>query len=232
MATWAAAWQTRSAWTAGWVFALTLVLLLAIYLYNDVSDRKVDKHNPEKVPEHREPLVRHPRRFFAVAVAIHAAACVATWLVLGAWPAACAVALFLLNPFYSGVAKRLPGLDVVVVGAMGAAVVGIGTATRELLVIAGTMTAISHAFQTRGDVAADRAAGIRSSATTPVVLREAIWLVSCGGFAWAADGLLGPIWAASTLIPYALLSRARNANRAWAVARVYFAIVWVAATVR
>ena len=232
MATWVAAWQTRSAGPTAWVFVLTSVLLTALYLYNDVSDRKLDEHNPAKIPGHRVPLVRHPGRFFGVALATHAAVCVAAWRILGAWAASCAGALLVLNPFYSGIAKRVPGLDVVVVGTMGAAVVGIATSTPDLLLLAGTMTAISHAFQTRGDTAADRAAGILSSATAPAALREAIWLVSCAAFAWAVHVRLGSLWAASAVVPYVLLSRSPNANRAWARARVYFAVVWIAATTR
>jgi len=137
-----------------------------------------------------------------------------------------------LNPLYSGIAKRLPGIDVVIVGVMGAAVVGMGTTVSALLLIAGGMTAISHAFQTRGDATADRAAGVHSSATAPAPVRELIWLVSCAFFAWTVYRWLGPPWAVSVLIPYVLLSRAPHAERAWHLARIYFAVVWVAATLR
>lgn len=232
MATWASIWETGDPITAMWVFLLSGVLLAAVYLYNDVSDRVVDAYNPAKVAEHRAPLLRRPGTFFAVSLAVHAVACVATWWLLGSWAAVCAVALFVLNPVYSGVAKRIPGVDVVIVGLMGAAVVGLATAQPGLLVIAGTMTAISHAFQTRGDSTADRAAGIRSSATAPTVARELIWLLSCAVFAWTVLERLGPLWAVSALVPWMLLSRASDATRAWGWARLYFAVVWIAATVR
>jgi 4-hydroxybenzoate polyprenyltransferase len=232
MATWAAAWEGRDLAAAVWVFALTSALLAAVYLYNDVSDRVVDAYNPAKVPEHRAPLLRRPATFFAVSLATHLGVCLAAWRSLGPWAAACAASLLVLNPLYSAVAKRLPGLDLVVVGAMGAAVVGLATSTRSLLLLAAAMTGISHGFQTRGDTRADRAAGIHSSATAPAPAREAIWLSLCAAFAWTVHERLGPPWAASVIVPYLLLSRAREANRAWGWARVYFAVVWIAATVR
>ena len=232
MATWAAAWQHREAATTAAVFAITSVLLAAVYLYNDVSDRIVDAYNPAKVPEHREPLLRRPGMFFVVSVVMHVGVCLVAWRAIGGWAAACAGSLLVMNPLYSRLAKRLPGLDVAVVGAMGAAVVGIATAEPGLLQIAGAMTAISHAFQARGDTGADRAAGIRSSATTSRPTREAIWLSVCAVFAWTVYARMGAGWAATAIVPYVLLSRARATNRAWGWARVWFAIVWVAATVR
>jgi 4-hydroxybenzoate polyprenyltransferase len=232
MATWVAAWESQAAVTTVAVFALTSVLLAAVYLYNDVADRIVDAFNPAKVSEHREPLLRRPGTYFGIALATHAGVCLAAWYVLGPWAAGCAAALLVLNPLYSRIAKGVPGLDLVVVGTMGAAVVGLGTSTASLLLLAGAMTAISHAFQTRGDAGADRAAGIRSSATAPGLVREALWLLACAAFAWTIQMRLGVAWAASAVVPYLLLSRAREANRAWGLARVYFAAAWIAATVR
>ncbi len=232
MATWVAAWESRHVATTVWVFVSTTLLLAAVYLYNDVADRTVDSYNPAKIPEHRAPLLRHPGMFFALSLVMHLVVCVVALRVLGTGAAACAGIVLVLNPLYSRIAKRLPGIDVTIVGVMGAAVVGFGTSSGSLLLIAGAMTAISHAFQTRGDSTADRAAGIRSSATAPAPAREAIWLLACALFAWAVQARLGPAWAVSVLIPYLLLSRAHDANRAWGVARVYFAVVWIAATVR
>jgi len=232
MATWAAAWERGEAAATASVFAITSLLLAAVYLYNDVSDRVVDAYNPAKLAEHREPLLRRPGTFFAISLVMHFAVCVAAWRLLGPWAAACAGSLLVLNPLYSSIAKRLPGVDVVVVGAMGAAVVGVATSTPGLLLVAGAMTAISHAFQTRGDTSADRAAGIRSSATVPAAAREAIWFMVCALFAWTVDRRVGAAWAATAIVPYLLLSRTRAADRAWAWARVYFAIVWLVATVR
>jgi 4-hydroxybenzoate polyprenyltransferase len=232
MATWAAAWESRQVGATVCVFVLTSLLLAALYLYNDVSDRAVDSYNPAKVPEHRELLLRRPRAFYAVALAVHALVCVSAWILLGPRTAACAVLLLVLNPLYSSLAKRVPGLDVVVVGAMGATVVGFATASASLLLIAGAMTGISHAFQTRDDKIADRAAGIRSSATAAAPAREAIWLALCATFAWTVYERLGLPSALSVVIPYLLLSRADDANRAWGWARVYFAVMWIAATLR
>ncbi len=232
MATWVAAWQTRDVVATAGIFALTALLLAAVYLYNDVSDRAIDSYNPAKVPEHRLPLVRHPGAFFAVSLALHAGVCGAAWWLLGPWAATCAASLLLMNPLYSRFAKRLPGVDVALVGMMGAAVVGLATAAPDLLAIAGAMTAISHAFQTRGDASADRAAGIRSSATVPARMREVIWLLTCALFAGTVAVRLGVGWAATAALPYFLLSRGADTNRAWGWARVYFAVVWVAAVVR
>ena len=232
MATWAAALQSRDVVTTTAVFVLTSALLAAVYLYNDISDRTIDSYNPAKVAEHRAPLLRRPRLFFAIALVTHVVVALASWQLLGAWAATWALTLLALNPLYSGLAKRLPGVDVVIVGVMGAAVVGMGTSVSALLLVAGGMTAISHAFQTRGDSTADRAAGVQSSATAPAPVRELIWLASCAFFAWTVYRWLGVPWAVSVLIPYLLLSRAPHAERAWHLARIYFAVVWVAATLR
>jgi 4-hydroxybenzoate polyprenyltransferase len=137
-----------------------------------------------------------------------------------------------LNPFYSAFAKTVPGLDVLVVGTMGAAVLGLATSTQSLLIMAASMTSISHAFQTRVDLEADRVAGVRSSGTAPPILRSIIWLLLVASFAATVYFRLGAVWAASALVPYALLSRVEPANQAWSWARVYFAAVWIAATVR
>ncbi len=232
MATWAAALQSRDVVIATAVFVLTAALLAAVYLYNDIADRRIDSYNPAKIPQHRAPLLRRPRLFFVIALVTHVVVVLAAWQLLGAWAAAWALVLLVLNPLYSGLAKRVPGVDVVIVGVMGAAVVGMGTTIFDLLLIAGGMTAISHAFQTRGDSTADRAAGVHSSATAPAPVRELIWLVSCVFFAWTVYRWLGTPWAVSVLMPYLLLSRAPHAERAWHAARVYFAVVWVAATLR
>jgi 4-hydroxybenzoate polyprenyltransferase len=232
MTTWAAAWQSRDAVTTGIVSILTALLLAALYLFNDVSDRVIDASNRKKVPRDRAPLVRQPRLFLALALAMHATVCAGAWTFLGGWAGLSAAALLVLNPFYSAVAKRIPVLDVVVVGAMGGTVVGLATANPSLLLLAATMTAISHGFQTRVDVAADLAAGVSSSGTAPAPLRAAIWLGLALAFAAAAYPWLGPFWAASAIGPYALLSGPFPPNRAWAIARIHFAAVWVAATVR
>jgi 4-hydroxybenzoate polyprenyltransferase len=231
MATWVAASQSREFVTAASVFVLTLVLLTALYLYNDVCDRLIDAHNPKKLAEDRKLLVQHPRLFLCLSLALHAAVCLVAWRLLGPWPAACATALLLLGPLYSGVAKQVPGLDVVVVGLMGGAVVGLATSTQSLLLMAAAMTGISHAFQTRVDARSDRAAAVHTSGTAPAALRMPIWLALAGSLAATVMWKLGAIWASSVIIPYLLLSRSREPRKAWAWARVYFALVWIAATI-
>jgi hypothetical protein len=164
-------------------------------------------------------------------VAVHIAVCLASWQVLGPFAGACAIALLLLNPLYSGFAKGVAALDVVTVGVMGAAVIGLATNNASLLLMAAAMTAISHAFQTRVDVNADAAAGVRNSGTAPQPLRGVIWAALAGAFALTAYNRLDAWWAISALVPYVLLSRTLDVNRAWSLARVYFAIVWIAATI-
>jgi len=231
MATWAAAWGSRSPVTTTYVFVLTTLLLVSLYLYNDVSDRQIDAHNPKKIAQHREPLLQHPRLFLFLAIALHVAVCLIAWQLLGPMAGACAASLLLLGPIYSAMAKQVPGIDVVVVGVMGGAVVGLATSSLSLLLMSAAMTGVSHAFQTQVDAKADLASGIRSSGTAPAALRTLIWLGLVGAFAGTAMLRLGPLWAVSGVIPYLLLTRAEDPNRAWGCARVYFATVWIAATV-
>jgi 4-hydroxybenzoate polyprenyltransferase len=231
MATWAAAWQARDLVTAISVFALTCMLLAALYLFNDVSDRTIDAHNPKKIARYRQPLLEQPQFFRNLSLGMHAVVCLTAWLVLGAWAATCAALLLLLNPLYSRVGKRVPGLDVLVVGVMGGAAVGLATASPQLLLLAAAMTGVSHAFQMRVDKDADRAAGVRSSAAASPAIRSAVWI---GLLIWLTTAVylqLGLTWAATAFVPYLLLSRGRQPNRDWNVARLYFAALWIGATV-
>lgn len=232
MTAWAAAWQTRDPIVTVWVFAVTALLLASVYLFNDVSDRWIDAYNPKKVAHHRAPLLQYPRLFLALSILIHVVVCLLSWRMLGSFAGACAASLLFLNPFYSAFAKGVPALDVVTVGVMGGAVVGLATSDAGLLLLAAAMTAISHAFQTRVDVDADIAAGVHNSGTAPQPLRGAIWIALAIAFAVATYNRVGPVWALSAVVPYLLLSRSIAVNRAWGWVRVYFALLWIAATVR
>ena len=232
MALWAAAWETRDAATVAAVAVLTLVVLAALYLYNDVVDRDIDALNPKKDAVQRQALLERPRFYLAVALGTQVAAVFVAAAVLGTVAAAGALSLLLLNPFYSRFAKRIPALDVFIVGTMGAAVVALAIPSPSLLFLAGAMTAISHAFQTRVDRTADLAAGIQSSGTAPTPVRNVIWVVLMAILAVAVYPRLGIAGSLSTLLPYVILSRSTDPNRGWAWARVYFAVLWITATVR
>ena len=94
------------------MITLTAILLTALYLFNDVSDRTIDAYNPKKVPQDRQPLLERPGLFRNIALGVHGVTCVAAWALLGAWAAICTMSLLALNPFYSRIGKRVPGLDV------------------------------------------------------------------------------------------------------------------------
>jgi 4-hydroxybenzoate polyprenyltransferase len=230
MATWAAACESRDPFTTAAVLVATTLLLAAIYLFNDVSDRWIDAHNPKKHAAHREALVRQPRLFLCIAVAMHLAIAAFAWRLLGPWAGICAALLLVLNPLYSAVVKGIPGLDVLLVGTMGGAVVGVASSSSGLIALAGAMTGISHAFQTRVDFSADRSAGISTSATAPLSIRGGIWLALFAALASIVYLRLGLAGALSAALPYALLTSSIDAHRAWAWARLYFGAVWVVAT--
>jgi 4-hydroxybenzoate polyprenyltransferase len=229
MATWVAAWQSRDVATTLAVFGLTAILLTALYLFNDVSDRTIDAYNPKKVPQHRQPLLERPGLFRNIALGVHGVTCVAAWALLGAWAAICTMSLLVLNPFYSWIGKRVPGLDVLLVGAMGGAVVGLATRSPKLLLLAAAMTGVSHAFQLQVDVDADRAAGVCNSATTSARVRTVVWIAVVLWVAVAIYVQLGLPWALSAVIPCLLLTRGNRPGTDWNWARVYFAVVWIAA---
>jgi 4-hydroxybenzoate polyprenyltransferase len=231
MATWAAAWQTGDPLATVSVALLVTALLAAVYLFNDVLDRGIDAHNPKKIDQHREPLMRAPRLFLSISLALHLAVIIAAGCWRDGWAAACAASLLLLNPIYSLVAKRIPLVDVMIVGVMGGAVIGLATSDPSLILISSAMTAISHAFQTRVDETSDRSTGVRSSGTAPTHIRHAIWVFLLICYASAVAMRLGMIWAITAMVPYGLLISDRGATRSWAWARVYFAILWIAATV-
>jgi len=231
MAIWASAWGSRDAATVITVALVTSVLLVALYLYNDVVDRDIDAHNPKKVASQRQALAERPRFFLVTALGTQLAAAAAAWWWLGDVAGLGAASLLVLNPFYSGIAKRAPGLDVLVVGAMGAALIALGTPAPGLLLLAGVMTGISHAFQTSVDRSADLAAGVRSSGTAPAPLRTFIWIALTIALAVAAYLHLGIAGCASALFPFWVSRRLDDANRAWTLSRIYFGVLWLAATV-
>jgi 4-hydroxybenzoate polyprenyltransferase len=231
MAIWASAWGSRDAATVIVVALVTSVLLVALYLYNDVVDRDIDAYNPKKIAAQRQALAERPRFFLLIALATQVAAAAAAWWWLGRAAGLGAASLLVLNPFYSGIGKRVPGLDVIVVGAMGAALVALGTASPSLLLLAGVMTGISHAFQTSVDRGADLAAGVRSSGTAPASLRTFIWMALTVALAAAAYPNFGIAGCASALFPFWVSRRLEDANLAWTLSRLYFGVLWLAATV-
>ena len=230
MVAWLVAWESRDIVVTVLVTGLLALLLTSLYLFNDVCDRIVDAHNPKKTAAHRRPLLEQPRTFALLAVGLHLGVAGAAWYALGSWAAGSTLLLLLLNPLYSLWVKRIPVLDVFTVGVMGGALVGLGTDALDLLLLAATMTAISHAFQTRVDERADRAVGIASSAVA--AHRNWIWLALAVAYGCTVFVRLGALAAASAALPFLLLRLAHDANPAWMLARVYFGAVWILATVR
>lgn len=206
---------------------ISLICLLALYLFNDVVDARADQHNPKKDRFLADSYAHNRRTFLGVWL-------VTTGLAIGAaaWfdtrAAVAVVAVSLINVAYSLVCKRVPLLDVAWVGLWGAAYASIVTEAPAWMIAVGAMTSVCHIYQIVEDRVADTHTGIATSATltTPVlsllqaglagVLMVIAWTLTHGV---AAATLVG-------LVVYWLTWRDRP-RAGWLLAKGHFSVVWL-----
>jgi len=220
-------WQARAP-NAVVQFLCGCLAMTQMYGHNDACDAWADLHNPRKNKRLAGLLANHTSWFRWAQLALAGVTVVASALCNGTQGAIAAAAVMACNAAYSQWFKSMPVVDLVTVGVWGALFASIATLRPAALVGVGLMTATSHVFQTLQDRHADRQAGIHTTAARSLRLSQAIivglsatlglWAGQCGGGAWAVFGVVPGIAALGI----------RRADWAWLVAKVGFAVVWLA----
>lgn len=223
---------------AFWLLLAYFLLPANLYLYgvNDLADEDTDHFNPKKgTREHR--LLRTERRTLALAVGASGALGLALLPLLPRTDARVFLLAFLvLGAAYSLPPPRLkarPFLDSAsnVLYAMpaflGFVQAGGGGVPIVAAVGAAAWTAAMHLFSAVPDIEADRAAGLRTTATVlgarpALALCAGLWAVAAGSAVWLLSGAW-VAWAALVYPAVALLVLARPVE----AERVYWAFPYL-----
>jgi len=206
----------------------TLVLGL-LYLLNDVVDSPADAHDPGKDRAFVAFCVANRAQLFLFLAAGHALTLLLALAFLGQRSAAAVAAVFAVNLGYSRVFKGVRGLDVPYValwGALYALVPGVDLPLRTVGLV-GVMTSICHVFQITRDREVDGGNGIRTSAAAGRWVAETQMAAACAVMAWLLHGLLGPLAAASAVLPLVVRRVLRSNQAAWLLSKAYYAVIWL-----
>jgi 4-hydroxybenzoate polyprenyltransferase len=214
------------------------ILNLWIYLLNDLYDVRLDLDSPGKERGKSEFLARH-RRAAAFALALMLVVLLAMAVLHSRILVVALLANVALDFVYSGWLKRVPFVDVVLNAAWGFSMTLCGVLERDLhvsLKLAGFMGLVAACFeviQVIRDEPADRAAGLRTTGTV-LGTGGSRWLFRALALGTAAYAVvLLHSWAALALLLALVLPLApARAARSWDLARVLFALVWIALLLR
>jgi 4-hydroxybenzoate polyprenyltransferase len=206
--------------------AVSVLTLLALYLFNDIVDAEVDQHNPKKDHALAAGYVRDRALFLALYFGL-TAVCVVGAIAVGGSAPYWVLAVSVVNAVYSLFCKKVPLIDFVWVGLWGGAFVLIVSPMNAWVGMAAAMTAICHIYQISEDRGADAATGIATSATLRGWLLTAVQAGLCALLAFAAWPLGGHLAALSlaVLLAYWLIWR-EQPNTAWFLSKVHFSLVW------
>ena len=208
--------------------AVSALVLAVAYAVNDWHDARGDLSDPKKRRRLVLGLIERRRPVGIALVLLHVALVAAAALGIGSAAALAVAAMLGINVAYSWLLKGIPILDLVVVGLWGAAFVAIVGAPGWLCVTVGLMTAIMHLFQIEQDRSVDAVNAIRTTAVRlPSALHAALALI-CLLLAFMLLPRLGPVGAATALVPLALRLAVKQNAAAWMACRVYCGVVLVA----
>lgn len=206
---------------SAWVLAL-------LYARNDLGDAAIDRHNPKKSQPLVALFVGHGsllRWWLGLAELLTV---VSTGPLLGATAGAAVLAAFGLNVVYSGWLKRVPVLDVLAVGLIGALYTRLAEPPWSASLVVGSMTAACHIFQ----MLVDRRADARSRFTTTAVWSYpatlGLLLGTCALLGLQMQVYVGAAGAATAILPFVLARVVRDETLAWLVTKAYFGVLWLA----
>lgn len=206
---------------------VTTLLLASLYSFNDLHDRHDDLVDPNKDHRFARFLDRYAPLVLATWCVLAVVVLGAGFLLLGA-PSACAIGIaFALNTGYSLWWKGVPGVDVLIAGAWGAAIAAVsGVFDWPLLLLVFAMTTACHLFQIRRDHTADAHVGVH---TLSVARPGAVAVVMSASFVamgCVISAFFDPWLGASSILPLAL-THSRVPNQiAWLLAKAWFAIAF------
>jgi 4-hydroxybenzoate polyprenyltransferase len=203
-------------------------VLAAAYSFNDFWDAEADRANPKKNQKLVGLLLEGRSGYARLLAAAHVGLVLAAWVLLGATTALAAAAMLGVNLGYSLRAKGMPGADVLVVVLWGALYTAIAAAPIGVCALVGALTLLMHVFQMHVDVEVDASNAVRTTAVvarSPVALVGAACVVVGGVLFWQ----LGPLWAATAVVPLVAQLGVKRSEAAWMCSRVYAGVVLLAA---
>lgn len=212
----------------GAVTLLALLVLSALYAFNDYVDRYSDKLNPKKNIELSDLLIENRKLFLTSHLVLCFITVLATTILLSFTNACLLVLTYIINMIYSFRAKSLPFLDIFAVFAWGGLYIAFVAGIQWMpILFAAVMTSIAHVFQTMADKDSDRQNEINTSA---VILSEKIsWILCliCGVLSIISYLFLGMVPAILAWLPYASIILLGKVNLSWYLSRIVFVIIWI-----
>lgn len=222
-------WRARPAPAAGLLrSALSLLVLSALYEFNDLWDVRDDLKNPKKSRRLVLLLLRNARWFYLEFVAEQAVMIYVAYRFVGAASVGALLCVVLINAAYSTHLKGLPLLDVLSVGFWGASYAAIPETRWRICLLVGLLTAISHIYQMSLDMTIDRMNDVRTTAVHSRALMMTIFFLLCGSIALTLRRSLGGVAVVSGFVPLVLWF-AFSDKTAWFLSKIYCAIIlWAA----
>jgi 4-hydroxybenzoate polyprenyltransferase len=210
--------------------AVSAIVLALLYAYNDVYDCHADLANPKKDMALVRLLILHRAAIVRLLLVLSVAMVGVAQVTLGTASAVAVAAVLGINVVYSHYFKRMVVVDVLWVGLCGATYIltpGIPLDVGIVLLV-GLMTAVSHVFQTLGDRNVDDRNAVSTTAVFSPGLATGLLVVFCGATAWVVARWFGLLAATTAFVPLVAYLVLRDAERAWLVAKAYFAVLWLA----
>lgn len=211
------------------VLIISILVLCALYSFNDYWDRKADMLNPKKDQKFVLLINQNSNVFLFINFILKTVLLIAVYLTWGYWQLIFLFLLFVVNIIYSVKVKSIPIADIAIVCVWGAAItLFVPTIDIELSIIAGIMTGIAHIYQMRSDKDIDAQNNVTTS-----ISRFPKWaffqqLVLClvlGVIFFFFNQSLFMI--ASALTPFLLYVFIHRNEQAWFYSRAYFAVAWI-----
>lgn len=208
--------------------ALVSTLALAVmYAFNDAYDAVTDQHNPKKDQRLVSVYIDYRAVCYGMIFAAKALTLALGWLLLGPGAAAAVGAVLFINFVYSTRLKGVPIVDVVWCGFWGAAYAAIVGPSRDLVILAGLMTAVCHLYQALGDRSTDAENRITTTAVFSPRLSAMVLFTLSALVYVMLRAPLGELLAFSAFIPFALFYLVRSSHLAWILTKAYYGAAWI-----
>lgn len=211
------------------VLIVSILVLCALYGFNDYLDRKADMLNPKKDQKFVLLINQNSHAFLFINIILKAVLLMAVYLLWGYWQMVFLFLLFVVNMLYSIKVKSIPIADILIVCVWGAAItLFVPSIDIKLSIAAGIMTGIAHIYQMRTDKDID----VQNNVTTSIA-RFPQWafiqqlilclILSATFFYFNCQ----PLLVASAIAPFLLFVFMKKNEHAWFFSRVYFAVAWI-----
>ena len=209
--------------------ALSLLVMCVLYGYNDYIDAEKDKINPKKDTRFINLVLENQPFFAAVLIVVQILSIMLAVVFVSWFSAGALVVLYLLNYFYSKIAKAIPVLDIVTVALWGGLFVClVSKFDWRIATAAAVMTGIAHFFQ----IVTDKDTDTQNKVVTSAVKfkEQANWalLLLCALLMFALWKVNGSFFLmAMGALPFAFFFLSKNVTLSWHVSRLSFFISWL-----